>query len=80
MKSRSSCCQSDSRFYLVQARAAVAVIIEQRCQMLGAYEDAMAVPRPAGSVEVEIDGPCGGSLAVDVGKDFQASRALLERR
>ena len=60
MKSRSSCCQLDSWFYLVQARAAIAVTIEQRRQMLGAGEYAMAVPRPAGSVEVEINGPCGG--------------------
>jgi hypothetical protein len=80
MKSRSSCCQLDSWLYLVQARAAVAVTIEQRRQMLGADEYAMAVPGPAGSVEVEMDGPCGGLLGIHAGHCFRAGGGLLERR
>jgi hypothetical protein len=60
----------------VQALAAVAVTIEQRRQMLGAYQYATAVPGSAGSFEAEIDGPCCGSSAIDAGNRFSASGAL----
>jgi hypothetical protein len=61
----------------MQARAAIALTIEQRRQMLGAHEYAMAMPRPAGSVEVEMDRTCGGSLGIHAGHRFRASGGLL---
>jgi hypothetical protein len=59
----------------VKALVTIAATIEQRRQMLGAYEYAMAAPRLAGSFKVKIDGPLLGSSATDAGH-FSVSEAL----
>ena len=66
----------------MKASATIAVISEQRSQMLGAYEDAMAAPRLTGSFKVKICGSLRGSWTTHEGRCFSASGALqvLKRR
>ena len=59
----------------VKASAAIAVISEEGSQMPGAYDDAMAAPRLAGSIKVKIHGPLRGSWTTNEGHCFTVSGA-----
>jgi hypothetical protein len=59
----------------VKALAEIAVIREQGGQMPGAYDDAMAAPRLAGSFKVKIHRRFYGSWTTNEGRCFTVSGA-----